>query len=343
MIALFCCNFAEEEAMKVSKRKFLLASAALALTAGCFGPASAQDKPVVIYTAHISSIVDQMVPIFEKETGLKAEVIRMGGGDVIKRVSAEAGKPAADVIWSSAGDQLTAIANVLEPYKPADFDKINPEFVVNDAWTPYTGVLHVLIVNTKMVKPEDAPANWAELSDPKWKGKVASARSDNSGSAFQQMQIVLSKFGADGWKKYTELAKNLVFTDSSGAAPRFVADGETPLGLTLEDSALNYVNGGAPMVIKYLEDGTAITPDGVALVKGGPNPEGGKKFLDWVMSKSTQETLVGVIGRRSLRVDVAPPKGAPRVEDLNLVQVKSIEELGGSELLMKEWRTATGL
>lgn len=329
--------------MHVSKRTFLAMSTATILSPLMTSMAAAQQKPVVIYTAHISSIVDRMLPIFEKETGLKAEVVKLGGGDLIKRIQAESGKPSADVIWSAAGDQLTGIAKILEPYKPADFDKINPEFVASDAWTPYTGVTHVLIVNTKLVKSGQAPKNWAELSDPKWRGKVASARADNSGSAFQQMQIVLSKFGPEGWKKYTEVAKNFVFNDSSGAVPRFVADGETALGLTLEDSALNYVNGGAAMEIHYLEDGTAVTPDGVALVKNGPNPQGGKKFLDWVMSKSTQETLVQIVGRRSLRVDVGPPKGATKLDDLKLVSVRSIEELGGSDLIMREWRKATGL
>ena len=80
--------------------------------------------------------------------------------------------------------------------------------------------------------------------------------------------------------------------------PRFVADGETSMGLTLEDNALEYVQGGAPISIVHLSDGTAATPDGVALVKGSPNPEGGKAFIDWAMSKSTQEKLAMDIGRR---------------------------------------------
>jgi iron(III) transport system substrate-binding protein len=328
--------------MYVAKRTFLALTAAFALSVSHASLAQAQDKPVVIYTAHISAIVDKMLPLFEQETGLKAEVVKLGSGDLIKRVSAESANPAADVIWSAAGDQLTGIGDILEPYKPAEFDKIDPKFVADDAWTPYTGVMHVLIVNTSMVQEADVPRNWADLSDPRWAGQVASARADGSGSAFQQLQIVLSHFGDQGWERYTELAKNFVLTDSSGAVPRFVADGESALGLTLEDSALNYVNGGAPMAIYYLEDGTAVTPDGVALVKGGPNPDGGKRFLDWVTSKSTQETLVAAIGRRSLRKDVGSPAGTPKLSELNLVEIGSIEELGGSEFILDQWRKATG-
>ena len=51
--------------------------------------AMAQDKTVVVYTAHKASIVDALVPKFEKETGIKVDVVKAGSGDIIKRVKAE--------------------------------------------------------------------------------------------------------------------------------------------------------------------------------------------------------------------------------------------------------------
>ncbi len=328
--------------MNIRKRTLLAAAAVLASGIATSGIAQAQQKSVVIYTAHISAIVDKLIPAFEKETGLKAEVVKLGSGDVAKRAKAEAGKPAADVIWSISGSVLTELAPILEPYAPKDSDKINKNLVGSPAWTPYTSVVYVLAVNTSMTPLKDAPKSWAELTDPKWKGQIASARADNSGSALQQMQGVLTIFGDDGWNKYNQMAKNFVLTDSSGAVSRFVADGETSLGLTLEDNALQYVAGGAPVSIVHLTDGTILSPDGVALVKGGPNTEGGKKFLDWALSKTTQETLVKEIGRRSVRTDVNGPAGLPNLTDLKIVSLKSIADLGGQEALLAKWRTATG-
>ncbi len=328
----------------VNSGRRAVAGAAAALAASLLfgGSALAQDKPVVIYTAHISAIVDKLIPIFEKETGLKAQVVKMGSGDVARRAKAEAGKPAADVIWSISGSALTELAPILEPFKPTSFGSINTSFIGSDAWTPYTGVVYVLIVNTSKLPLADAPKSWAELADTKWKGKIASARADGSGSAMQQLQGVLTIFGDGGWDKYRAIAKNFVLTDSSGAVPRYVADGETPMGITLEDEALQYIKGGAPMQIVYLKEGTIVTPDGVALVKGGPNAAGGKKFIEWATSKTTQETLVKEIGRRSVRTDVASPGGLPALTTLTLVKLKSIAELGGQEALLKNWRAATG-
>ena len=327
--------------MYIRKRTFLAFAAGLA-AATALSPVLAQDKAVTIYTAHKSSIVDTLLPIFEKETGLKAEVVKLGSGDIMKRVQAESAAPAADVIWSISGSSLTELAALLEPYTPPEFDKIDPQFIKDPAWTPYTAVVYVLAVNTDLQPLDTAPKTWAELADPQWKGNIASARADGSGSAMQQLQTVLTVFGDQGWDKYKEIAANFVFTDSSGAVPRFVADGETPMGLTLEDNALEYVHGGAPISIVHLTDGTAATPDGVALVKGGPNPDGGKKFIDWAMSKSTQETLATEIGRRSVRTDVAGPAGTPNLADMKLVTVKPLSEFGGSEAVLAKWRAAIG-
>ncbi|MCC6195506.1 MAG: extracellular solute-binding protein [Burkholderiales bacterium] len=328
--------------MKVRRRAFMGVAATLVAASLASGTANAQGKSVVIYTAHISAIVDKLIPLFEKETGLKAEVVKMGSGDVARRAKAESAKPAADVIWSISGSALTELAPILQPYKPAGFDKINASFIHNDAWTPYTGVVYVLIVNTSKLPMADAPKTWSDLANPKWKGKIASARADGSGSAMQQLQGVLTIFGSGGWDKYRAIAANFVLTSSSGAVPRYVADGETPMGITLEDEALQYRQGGAPIGIGYFSDGTIVTPDGVAQVKGGPNPEGAKKFIDWALSKSTQETLVKQIGRRSVRTDVEGPGGVPNLDTLKLVKLKSIAELGGSETLLKNWRAATG-
>ncbi|MFS8049183.1 extracellular solute-binding protein [Rhizobium sp. BR 314] len=330
--------------MNFRKRTFLTLAATLVASVSLIGPASAQDKPVVVYTAHISSIVDKLIPVFEKETGLKAEVVKLSSGDVAKRAKAESGRPAADVILSISGSALTELAPILQPYAPKDADKINKTFVIDPSWTPYTSVVYVLAVNTGMVPLAKAPKSWADLTDTKWQGQIASARADNSGSAMQQLQGVLTLFGDKdkGWDTYNKIARNFVLTDSSGAVSRYVADGETSLGLTLEDNALQYVQGGAPVSIVHMSDGVIVSPDGIALVKGGPNPDGGKRFIDWALSKTTQEMLVKELGRRSVRTDVAGPKGLPNLSELKTVSVKSIAELGGQEALMAKWRAATG-
>jgi len=314
-------------------------AAALSILAGA---ASAADNKVVVYTAHKSSIVQKMIPLFEAETGIKAEVVQLGSNDVVRRARAEAAAPKADVIWSATGSVLGENADLFVPYAPKDQGAIDERFFSSPAWTPYTAVIYVLMVNSRQVKDADIPKSWAELSDPKWKGKIVSARVDNSGSAFQQMTTVLTAGGDKGWENYGKLARNFIFSDSSGAVPRYVADGEAALGLTLEDNALEYVAGGAPVKIAYVEDGTTTSPDGVAMVKGAPNPEPAKRFIDWALSKTTQEALVKEVGRRSVRKDVGAPGGVKPLSELTLIKLKSVDELGGAKAMIEKWRQVTG-
>lgn len=266
--------------------------------------ASAQEKRVVVYTAHNTNIINALQPRFEKETGIKIDLVKAGSGDIIKRVRAEASSPKADVIWSIGGETLEDNKDLLATYVPKDAAVINKAYAVSPEWIPYTGILAVFAVNTKQLKPAEYPKTWKDLADAKWKGKISSARADTSGSSFQQLATVLLGYGDKGWDVYKGILANFALSDSSGAVVRFVNDGEALVGITLEDNALEYVKNGGNVAIVYPEDGTSTVADGIAIVKGGPNTDTGKVFVDWLLSKPVQEVLVAEIGRRSVRTDV---------------------------------------
>ncbi|MCB5175090.1 MULTISPECIES: extracellular solute-binding protein [Microvirga] len=301
--------------------------------------AMAQDKSVVVYTAHKASIVDALVPKFEKETGIKVDVVKAGSGDIIKRVKAESSSPKADVIWSIGGEQLEDNKDLLATYKPKDDAALLPNYKVSPEWIPYTGILLVMAVNNKELKPSEYPKTWAELGDPKWKGKISSARADSSGSSFQQLATVLIGHGEKGWDVYNKILGNMTLSDSSGAVPRYVNDGEALVGLTLEDNALDYVKGGGNIDIVYPEDGSSTVADGVALVKGAPHAENGKVFIDWLLSKPVQEQLVNEIGRRSVRKDVTG-SGLKPISEVKLVDYDIKEVAQKRDEWIAKWKAA---
>lgn len=296
------------------KRKVIIAMCLLiAMSAWAAG------GKVVVYTAHEETIINALVPLFEKETGIKVEYVKLGSGDVIKRAKAEASKPYADVIWSIGGEQLEAESAILAPYTPKDWDKINPVYKVGTNWLPYTGIMNVFIVNTKMLTPDKYPKTWTDLQDARFRKLISSARADKSGSSYMQLCNVLAIYGDKGWDIYKNIMKNMVISSSSGAVPKFVNDGEQAVGITLEDNAYRYVAGGGPVAIVYPEDGTVAAPDGIALLKGAPNAENGKIFIDWCLSKSVQEYLVDAMARRPVRLDCKDPKGLQPISKIKTI------------------------
>jgi len=306
-----------------SKGPLLLVVALLAIVGVALALRMAGDpaggRAVTLYTAHSQQDVDALLPLFEQETGIKGHVVKMGSGEIVQRVRAELGNPQCDVIWSVAGDQLQANQELLEPYTPKVWEEIDPAFKVGTHWLPYTGILVVFCANTAQADERPAPQRWTELGDPYFKGKISSARADKSGSAYMQLATVLTIHGEQGWDVYKGALANFALSGSSSAVPRFVNDGEAAVGITLEDNALRYVKGGGPVQIIYPQDGTSLAPDGIALVKGAPHLAEAKAFVEWALSKKTQDLLVERMGRRPVRKDGATPPGLPPLSEIELV------------------------
>lgn len=305
-------------------KKLLLSVVLICLAATAFAMGSSQSsaaKPtkVVVYTAHEDSIINALAPMFEKDTGIKLEYVKMGSGDIIKRAKAEAGNPQADVIWSIGGEQLEAENAILAPYTPKDWNKIADVFKVGTNWLPYTGIMNVFIVNTNMVPANQMPKTWKDLGDTRFRKLVSTARADKSGSSYMQLCNTLIVYKDAGWDVYKNILRNSVISASSGGVSKFVNDGEQAVGITLEDNAFRYVQGGGPVKIVYPEDGTVAAPDGIALLKGAPNEAAGKIFIDWCLSKPVQEYLVETMGRRSVRTDSKDPSGLPKLSAIKTV------------------------
>ena len=213
-------------------RRWVLATTILAAFAGSSSIALAQDGAVSIYTAHKAEIIERLIPEFEAATGLKAEIVKAGSGDIINRVKAEAANPQADVIWSIGGSLLEANQDLLEPYEPAGSDMIDDAYRAGDGWIPYTGILTVFVVNTEKLSEDEYPKTWLDLADPRFEGQISSARADKSGSSYIQLATVLGIYGnnEEGWSNYSSIFDNFALSESSGAVPRFVNDGEATVG-----------------------------------------------------------------------------------------------------------------
>ena len=295
------------------RKPLLAAVAGLAIT----GTAAADT--ITVYTAHAPEIHQAIVPQFEAATGIRVDLVQAGSGDIIQRARAEANNPIADVIWSIGGEALEANSELLEPFEPTDIDLINPLYMGGTNWLPYTAIPMAFIVNNDLVPEGEEPRTWADLADERWRGQIAFAGADGSGSAFIQMATVLHIYGEDeGWELFDRMMDNFIVTGSSGAVPRGTADGEYAIGLTLEEAALRYVVGEAPVRIVYPDDGNYAGADGVALVRGGPNPEGGRAFIDFVLSAEIQEFLVDTMMRRPIRTDVADPEGLVPLSEMTI-------------------------
>ena len=295
-------------------------------------------ETVAVYTAAPQKLIDTLVPAFEKQSGIKVEIVKAGSGELLNRLRAEKGRQTADVIWSVGGELVDFNKELFVNYTPKDDDKINPQLRTSQTWLPFTAIVSVFLVNNQQMKGADVPKSWADLTKSAYKGKISSARADKSGSSYIQLATVLQIYGNNdkGWDTYKNIMANMVLSNSSGAVPRFVNDGEAAVGITLEDAALRYKLGGGPVEIVYPSDGTSLVPDAMALVANGPNPSAGKQFLDYMISKDAQSS-VAAIGRRPVRIDVESVKELTPLNQIKTIEYDLLWAVENKKQLVGRW------
>ncbi len=277
----------------------------------------AQGK-VTIYTAAPQDLLDNVIPAFEKSANVKVELIKGGSGDLINRLKAEKGRQAADVLFSVSTEVIEANSALFSKFTPDNVKYLSSVFKVNDAAVPFTAVANSFGVNTKQLTPAQYPKTWVDLGNPMYKGKISPGRPDKSGSAFIQLALILQIYGEEkGWDVYSKILDNTVLSNSSGAVSKFVNDGEALIGLSNEDTLLKFKAGGGPVEILYPTDGTSALADSMALTATPANAEGGKAFINFMLSREAQEILDGV-GRRTVRSDVVSKNPLTPLNKINV-------------------------
>src|SRR6059036_485194 len=308
-------------------------------------PAPAAEDKLVVYTAYEENELKTFWEQFKKDLpdlAGKASYIRGSTGPTMARVEAEKANPQADVIWGVFNDYLTGAATkgLLEPYAAQESQAIPTRFKhPENMWQGVTLLTVAFAVNQKkMAELKLAPPkSWADLLDPKYKGHIVMSNPSTSGTAYLLLASHVTRLGEDkAFAYYEALDKNLSQVTKSGGAPgRMAASGETPIGIALAYEVDVARKQGAPIDVIYPTDGVAWTFEGNALVKGTKNPQNGRRFLDWAMSRSAMDAYVKWRGSGITRPDISVT-GA-KVTDLKLITLDFVWAAEQKDRLVKKW------
>ncbi len=319
------------------KRIFLILALAVFLVPFVFAGGQKESKELTVYTPASTEIVNLVVPRFEKQYGVKVNTVEAGTGQLFNRIKAESANPQADIMFTGGIDSGGAFRAYLDDY----VSKEDSNLIISAKDHPWYNAVFLhpmgIIYNKNLVKA-GVVKGWKDLTDPKWKGKVLMADPRKSGSAYGELIIMLEDYGRGeaAWNLVKALYKNLVIVSSSSHTYKFVASGQYPFGFTHERNAYKYAAAGKPVGFIYPEEGTAVRPDGIYLVKGGPNPKLAKKFIDFVLSKEIM-TALRDLGFRVNRKDVAPPKGYPPISSIKQGPYDPVWAATHRAEILKKW------
>jgi iron(III) transport system substrate-binding protein len=308
-----------------------------------FGTVSAlAGGSLVIYSPHDADPLQAGVALFQAAyPDIKVEYIAAGTGELLQRVVAESENPLADVLWGGGADSLAAFKPYFQPYVSANDDVIADAFKdAEDLWIGESPLPMVLFYNKNLVKEDEAPKGWEDLLNPKWKGMIAYASPAKSGSAYTQLcTMILAQGGPDGggWDFVEKFYQNLdgKVQDSSGNCHKLVASGEYAIGVTIEKSAVLYVDN-PDVAFVYPAQNSAV-PDGVAIIKNAPNLENAKLFVDFVTGLECQKDQNVNWKRRPVRSDLEPVGLLP-LSELDLTNYDFDWAANEKETIIEKWQ-----
>ena len=286
--------------------------------------AAKKEAKLVWYTSTPVAQAQKIAGSFEKETGIKVEIFRSGGSEVLRRFQQEleARRIVADVMTTSdpAASALLAKRGVFVAFKPKNFDRIPDAAKDKDGFfvAQRLNIMTIYLRGDK-VPAADQPKTWDDVTTPKYKGKLV--MTDPTYTALQLTVVgMLSK--ARGWGYYERLQKNDVLvvrgnqqiSDNIKRGERLVAVG------ALDSYAAEDRAAGHNIVTVYPSDGTFIIPSPTAVIKGSPSPNAAKLFAQYMIGDEAQKVFPAD-GGYAARSDIAPPAGSPPVGDIKVLPV----------------------
>jgi iron(III) transport system substrate-binding protein len=286
--------------------------------------AAKREGKVVWYTSTPIATANKIVKAFETETGVKVELFRSGGSQVIRRFMQEqqAGHLAADVLTTSdpAATATMTRKGIFVAFKPTNFDKVPAEAKdANGAHVAQRLNLITIFVRHDKIADAAAPKTWSDLLDPKYKGQMVTTDPSYTALGLMTVATLAKKFG---WGFYEKLrAADTMVVQGNQQVAEMLKNGERLIAAGALDSyAADERKAGHPVATVYPAEGALIIASPTSIVKGGPNPNAAKLLAEFMLSDTAQK-FFPEDGGYAARVDIAAPAGSPKLADVKALAV----------------------
>jgi iron(III) transport system substrate-binding protein len=300
-----------------------------------------KEGKLVWYTSMAIDLSKPLLDAFTKEYPfIKGDLVRAGNEQLTNRVFNEtrAGKWGFDLISISSAD-LFVERGILAPYFSSERGAFIDEFKDSRGyWTSVYNSNLVLMYNTRLVREKEAPRDYADLLDPKWKGKMLMDSTDYEW--FGTLAVALGKEKTAAYMK--QLARqDLIWRRGHGLVAQLVGAGELPLGWAYTFRVERMKKDGAPVDWVDTFDPIMSTAHGMGYSSKATNPNAAKLFIDFALSKRSQQMIRDMRLVPSRR-DVEPL--VPKM-DQNKLKIKRIprEVSLNVDLYAKEFREIFGI
>ena len=262
------------------------------------GATGAGGQTVTIYSSRNEQLIKPLLDRYTEQTGVKIELVTDKTGPLMARLQAEGKNTPADMLLTVDAGNLWQAAEqgLLQPVASSVLEK-NVPAKYRDPKGMWTGLS--LRARTIFYDPSKVDAaqlsTYADLADPKWKGKLCL----RSSKAVYNQSLVASMMENLGEEKTEQVIRgwvdNLatdVFSDDTNMLEA-IAAGQCEVGIAnsyyygrLLDEKPNF-----PVKIFWANQGTTgthVNISGAGVITGSDNPDGALKLMEWLSSDEAQ-------------------------------------------------------
>jgi iron(III) transport system substrate-binding protein len=334
-------------------RSLALASLSIGFLTSACSTVSETAGQVVVYSSVDEVFARPIAERFQAETGIQVQLVpdteETKSTGLLNRLIAEKARPQADVFWS--GDPVRAAIlkskGVSEAYFSPQAQGLPALYSDPEGhWAAFSARARVLIYNKDLVPAGQAPQSVMDLLDPRFKGRACIANplfGTTSMHAAALFQVLGEEKARQFFEGFVENGGTIV--SSNGEVRRRVAAGDFALGVTDTDDFNVAFQEGKPVDGVYSDAGgigTLIVPNAAVLIRGGPNPDRGRQFIDYLLQPATEQVLAeGEAGQMPLRSGIKTP---PHVRPLETITAMKVDYGKLADLLeqlsagfLKEW------
>ncbi|NOY69064.1 MAG: extracellular solute-binding protein [Deltaproteobacteria bacterium] len=300
---------------------------------GLWVPGVFAGETVVVYTSVDQVFSEPVLKAFEATTGIHVralydvEAAKTVG--LVNRLIAEKRRPAADVFWNSEISRTIMLKQkgVLASYVSPNRKGLSPAFYdPGGYWTGFAARARVILYNTRLVSPDTAPSSIFELTEPKWRGRVAMAN-PLFGTASMHMAALWAQLGEKRTKEWLSamLANKVAVVNGNSVARDMVVSGRAAVCITDTDDAAVAIEKKAPVAVIFADQkgiGALLIPSSVAMIRRCPHPDAARRLIDFLLSKRVEEMMArGESAQMPLHKGVLSPTIFPPMERLRFMRI----------------------